>query len=40
MDMTLGFLKDRHGEAFAKDVAFQIEYHWQEDKDNDPFCEQ
>jgi len=40
MDMTLGFLKDRHGEAFAKDVAFQIEYHWQEDKDNDPFCGQ
>ncbi len=37
MDMTLGFLQDRHGEAFAKDVAFQIEYHWQEDKDNDDF---
>jgi transcriptional regulator GlxA family with amidase domain len=40
MDMTLGFLKDMHGEAFAKTVAFQIEYNWQEDKDKDDFCEQ
>ena len=40
MDMTLGFLKDTHGEAFAKAVAFQIEYNWQQDKDKDDFFEQ
>jgi transcriptional regulator GlxA family with amidase domain len=40
MDMTLGFLKDRHGLEFARTVAFQIEYHWQEDKETDHFCEQ
>lgn len=37
MDMTLGFLNDIHGNAFAKDVADQIEYTWQEDKDHDDF---
>ena len=37
MDMTLGFLNDVHGNDFAKDVAFQIEYSWQEDKDHDDF---
>src|SRR5215203_316335 len=40
MDMTLGFLKDTHGEAFAKTVAYQIEYNWQEDKETDNFFEQ
>ncbi len=40
MDMTLGFLKDTHGEAFAKTVAYQIEYNWQEDKETDNFLEQ
>lgn len=39
MDMTLGFLSDRHGIQFARQVAFQIEYNWIEDKDNDNFCE-
>ncbi len=38
MDMTLGFLNDTHGHAFAKEVADQIEYTWQEDKDHDDFC--
>jgi putative intracellular protease/amidase len=38
MDMTLGFLNDIHGNAFAKDVANQIEYSWQQDKDHDDFC--
>ncbi|HTE11726.1 MAG TPA: DJ-1/PfpI family protein [Chitinophagaceae bacterium] len=38
MDMTLGLLNDIHGHAFAKDVAHQIEYSWQEDKDHDDFC--
>ena len=37
MDMTLGFLSDRHGVDFAKEVANQIEYHWIMDKDNDTF---
>jgi putative intracellular protease/amidase len=40
MDMTLGLLNDLHGNDFAKNAAFQIEYHWQEDKENDPFCDQ
>jgi putative intracellular protease/amidase len=37
MDMTLGFLSDLHGIEFARQVAFQIEYNWIEDKDNDNF---
>ena len=35
MDMTLGFLADRHGAEFARKIAKEIEYHWIEDKDND-----
>ena len=27
MDMVLGFLKDLHGQSFAKSAAFQIEYN-------------
>jgi len=37
MDMALGFLADRHGIEFARNVAFEIEYNWIEDKDNDSF---
>ncbi len=37
MDMTLGFLADIHGVEFARTVAFQIEYNWQENKDEDNF---
>lgn len=37
MDMALGFLADRHGIEFARNVAFEIEYNWMEDKDNDRF---
>lgn len=37
MDMALGFLADRHGIAFARNVAKQIEYNWIENKDNDSF---
>ena len=40
MDMTLGFLSDLHGIAFARQVAYQIEYSWSEDKDNDIFFDQ
>lgn len=39
MDMTLGFLSDMHGLEFARDIASQIEYNWQEDKDVDNFYE-
>ncbi|PIB39190.1 DJ-1/PfpI family protein [Maribacter sp. 4G9] len=37
MDMSLGFLADRHGIDFARNVALEIEYNWIEDKDNDTF---
>ena len=39
MDMTLGFLNDLHGIEFARKVAFEIEYNWQEDKEHDSFSE-
>lgn len=37
MDMALGFLADRHGIEFARKMAFEIEYNWTENKDNDTF---
>jgi putative intracellular protease/amidase len=37
MDMTLGFLSDIHGNEFAKKIAFEIEYTWQQYKDHDDF---
>jgi transcriptional regulator GlxA family with amidase domain len=37
MDMSLGFLADRHGIGFARNVAEEIEYNWQEDKNSDEF---
>lgn len=37
MDMALGFVADRHGIDFARNVAKEIEYNWIEDKDNDTF---
>lgn len=37
IDMTLGFVSDRHGADFARNVAFEMEYHWQEDKETDNF---
>lgn len=37
IDMTLGFLNDLHGRQFATDVANQVEYNWQEDKEVDNF---
>ncbi|MES1220093.1 MAG: DJ-1/PfpI family protein [Bacteroidota bacterium] len=40
MDMTLGFLNDMHGIDFARKVAFEIEYDWTEDKDDDGFYKQ
>ena len=40
MDMTFGFLSDLHGTDFARAVAYQMEYHWQEDKNLDNFYSQ
>jgi putative intracellular protease/amidase len=40
MDMSLGFLNDIHGLGFARKVAFEIEYNWTEDKDEDNFYNQ
>jgi putative intracellular protease/amidase len=37
MDMTLGFLADRHGIEFARKVAFEIEYNWIENMEEDHF---
>lgn len=38
MDMTLGFLSELHGLEFARQTAREIEYLWNEDKDQDPFA--
>ncbi len=40
MDMTLGFLNDLHGIEFARSVAFEIEYDWIEDREDDHFYQQ
>ena len=40
MDMTLGLLNDLHGNDFAVKLAFEIEYRWQQNKDEDDFCDQ
>lgn len=37
MDMTLGFLNDLHGIEFARKVAFEIEYNWAENMEDDNF---
>jgi len=37
MDMTLGFLCDMHGIDFARKVAFEIEYSWVENREEDNF---
>jgi hypothetical protein len=37
MDMTLGFLQDVHGLDFARKVAFEIEYQWTENREEDHF---
>ena len=40
IDMTFGFLSDRQGPDFARRIAFEMEYHWQEDKQVDSFYNQ
>jgi len=37
MDMALGFIRDQYGLASAKQIALDIEYVWNEDKDEDIF---
>ena len=37
MDMVLGFLADQHGIEFARKVAFEIEYDWTENAEEDHF---
>lgn len=38
IDMTLGFICDIHGYDSAQNTARFIEYIWNENKENDPFC--
>lgn len=40
MDMVLGFVADRHGAELARKLAFEIEYNWTDQKEQDNFCEQ
>lgn len=40
MDMTLGFLSDIHGLEFARKTAFEIEYDWIENMEEDNFYQQ
>jgi putative intracellular protease/amidase len=40
MDMTLGFLSDIHGPEFARRTAFEIEYDWIENMEEDHFYKQ
>lgn len=40
MDMTLGFLSDIHGLEFARQTAFEIEYDWVENMEEDHFYKQ
>ncbi|MFW2177846.1 MULTISPECIES: DJ-1/PfpI family protein [unclassified Moraxella] len=37
MDMAYGFLADQHGIELARQKAHEIEYHWQEDPNDDSF---
>ena len=38
IDMSLGFISDLFGRSVAESAAQDIEYIWNEDKNNDPFC--
>ena len=37
IDMTLGFISDKHGEEISRRIARRIEYIWNSNKENDPF---
>ena len=38
IDMSLGFISDVLGKEKAEEIAFRIEYNWQQDKNLDNFC--
>jgi putative intracellular protease/amidase len=38
IDMTLGFIEECHGRKAALEAARQIEYLWNDDRENDPFA--
>ncbi|MGO9481201.1 MAG: DJ-1/PfpI family protein [Candidatus Kryptoniota bacterium] len=38
IDMVLGFIADRQGTESAERISSRIEYIWNKDKNNDPFC--
>ena len=38
--MALGFVADCYGIELAKNIAYKIEYIWNEDANNDPFARQ
>ena len=40
MDMVLGFVANRHGAELARKLAFEIEYNWTDQKEQDNFSEQ
>ncbi len=40
IDMSLGFISDRSGEAAAAKIADAIEYIWNSDKENDIFAQE
>lgn len=40
MDMALGFVADRLGVEQARRISTLIEYTWNADKDDDPFCQE
>jgi transcriptional regulator GlxA family with amidase domain len=39
MDMALGFVSDLLGREAAMKKSVEIEYHWREDNDDDPFAQ-
>lgn len=40
IDMALGFVSDIKGIEFARQIAYRVEYNWQQDKESDQFCNQ
>lgn len=38
MDMSLGFVRDTIGPEAAEKISKGIEYIWNRDRENDPFC--
>ncbi len=38
--MVLAFIVDQHGKDTAENIAFEIEYVWNDNPNNDPFAKQ